>query len=218
MLDETKEEPLQQSRVVTRLYDYLDIGLAAIPINLWSAFEAEAETQTEIRNSGLVISLPSELPVRYTGAAAARRSRRVISRTQARKWHREERARASAVQTDDLAVDSNGTALPSEQVHDDYISASHGAGDVVWTFDLINSTDWGPAETFLQITAADAILFQELKRTTPLACKEAEDKASKAGWKLTVAAGVSTAAGGRAAGNEATPKPPAPRKVCIKLI
>ena len=61
----------------------------------------------------------------------------------------------------------------------DYISASYGAGDAVWTFDLINSTDWGPAETFLHITAADAILFQELKRTTSLACKEAEDTASK---------------------------------------
>jgi hypothetical protein len=52
----------------------------------------------------------------------------------------------------------------------------------------------------MSVSAADATMFQELKRTTKLSCIEAELKARQCGWSLTVAPGVTTAAGGRSAG------------------
>ena len=186
-----------------QLFDALGIGLVSIPISLWAELIDDDDHAAVVSRTGVTVELPTEnLGALYTGAAKARRMRRQEPRGVKRARKRRELEAAtlndSGVErsADPLLSLVNGQALSDTL----YTSVACIEGGDIWSFDQINSTDWGPAVSYLCVSTADAAMFQELKRPEGDAVKEAEDEARKLGWDMTITPCVKTFAKGRSAG------------------
>ena len=69
----------------------------------------------------------------------------------------------------------------------------------LWAFDTLNSNVASTAQAYLERTAADACLFQEL-RLRPSGCEQAERTAARGKWSLSIEPAVDTEAGSTSAG------------------
>ncbi len=70
----------------------------------------------------------------------------------------------------------------------------------LWAVDTVNANAWKGARRYLELTAADVCLHQEVKRRRGQQADEAEDTAASLGWSTSIEPSLITTAGALSAG------------------